>query len=401
MSASELAGLYVHVPFCARACPYCDFDFEVAGPRLPEAIERWRGGLARELELRRAELEGQRFDSLYLGGGTPSALGAAGVESLIAWLHATLPGLSTSTMREQTVELNPEHVDAALLAALRRVGVDRVSLGVQSLVARGLEQLGRVHASTQARAAIEACVGAGLRTSVDLIVGWPGQTEADLGGDLDVVIALGVEHLSIYALTIEPDTPWPKLVRRGLRSDPDEDLQATLLSLAHERLTAAGFAHYEVASYARPGCEAWHNGKYWRGVDVLALGPSGSSVRVRARAQGPGVVVERRRNRRGLDHWLDDPASPDEPIDRLVGEAAASEALWLALRRLEGFAVEPWLARYGVDRAWLDRRIATPLRRGNLAWAGSTLRVAPGRWLWHDEIAAEVLAASESPGEPA
>lgn len=385
--SDEFAGLYVHVPFCARACPYCDFDFEV-GRQLGPAIERWQLGLAREWELRMSSFAGLVFDSLYLGGGTPSALGPDALEQVIGWLRARVIG--DRRLRETTVELNPEHVDDLLIASLGRAGVDRVSLGIQSLDDAGLGQLGRAHSPEQALVAVERCVSAGLRTSVDLIVGWPGHSEAGLIADIDRLVDRGIDHLSIYALTIEPNTPWPKLVRRGLRVLPDDDGQAPLLVAAERRLAEHGFVHYEVASYARPGHEAWHNGKYWRAVDVLALGPSGASVEIRESTQG--VEVTRRRNRRGLDRWLEDPSEPEEEIDRLTGETAAAEALWLALRRLEGLRVTGWLARFGVDRAWLDARIASQIQRGNLEWIGDEiLRVAPGRWLWHDDIAADLL----------
>ena len=384
---AEPAGLYVHVPFCARACPYCDFDFEV-GRELGPAIERWEQGLARVLEARASAFAGREFDSLYLGGGTPSAIGAEALERVIGRLRGEV--LGPKPLRELTVELNPEHVDAGLLAALRRAGVDRVSLGIQSLDPIGLRQLGRAHSPARALAAVEQAIAIGLQTSVDLIVGWPGHGEAGLVADIDRLVELGVEHVSIYALTIEPDTPWPKLVRRGLRVLPDEDGQASLLLCAEARLREQGFVHYEVASYARPGREAWHNGKYWRAVDVLALGPSGASVELRRGSSG--VEVIRRRNRRGLDAWLADPGASEEPSETLVGEVAAGEALWLGLRRLDGFEVGPWLARFGVDRAWLDARTANQVQRGNLEWiADTTLRVAPGRWLWHDDIAADLL----------
>lgn len=382
----EPDGLYVHVPFCSRACPYCDFDF-VVGRQLEPAIRRWQLGLKRELDVRRSSFEGRTFDSLYLGGGTPSAIGAEALEEVIGWLRAEVVG---ERLREVTVELNPEHVDDALMASLARSGVDRVSLGIQSLEALGLRQLGRGHSPTQALTAVERAISAGLRTSADLIVGWPGHTEAGLIADIDRLIDLGVGHLSIYALTIEPDTPWQKLVRRGLRVLPSDDEQAPLLLAAERRIVEHGFVHYEVASYARPGREAWHNGKYWRAVNVLALGPSGASVSIRETREG--VEVTRGRNLRGLERWLADPAGMEEPLDHLVGEIAAAEALWLALRQLEGLWVLPWMARFGVDRGWLDTRTANQVRRGNLEWLGDErLRVAPGRWLWHDDIAADLL----------
>jgi oxygen-independent coproporphyrinogen-3 oxidase len=379
---AERAGLYVHVPFCARACPYCDFDFEVGGD--PGRIDAWLEGLERERVGRAAERQGVAFDTVYVGGGTPSVLTPAQLRRLSTWLRERL-GVDPAALREFSVELNPEHVSPELLDALAEIGVDRVSLGVQSLVPEGLRALGRVHEPTQARACVRACVERGLRTSADLIVGWPGHTDAALRGELDELLDAGVEHLSIYALTIEPDTPWPKLVRRGLRVLPDEDEQAERLLAAEQHLVARGLLHYEVASYARPGAEALHNGKYWRFIDVVGFGPSAASVRHEA------GVVERRVNVRGLAAWLGDPASPER--ERLEGERAAAEGLWLGLRQLGGLDVASYLERFAVDLSWLHARIARQLELGNLELCdgGAVLAVAPGRWLWHDSIAVDLL----------
>jgi oxygen-independent coproporphyrinogen-3 oxidase len=376
------AGLYVHVPFCARACPYCDFDFEVG--RDPARVEAWLEGLERERVSRAGALQHVGFDTVYLGGGTPSVLTVAQLRRLTQWLRAQL-GVDPAKLREFTVELNPEHVSPELLDVLVQLGVDRVSLGVQSLVPEGLRALGRVHAAAQARACVHACVARGLRTSTDLIVGWPGHRDSDLLDELDELLHAGVEHLSIYALTIEPDTPWPKLVRRGLRVLPDEDEQAELLLAAERHLCARGLVHYEIASYARPGAEALHNGKYWQFLDVVGFGPSAASV-----WHGPGVV-ERRSNVRGLEAWLGDPARSEH--ERLTGERAAAEGLWLGLRRLGGLDVARYLERFAVDRRWLEARVARQLELGNLRFGegGATLAVAPDRWLWHDGISIDLL----------
>jgi oxygen-independent coproporphyrinogen-3 oxidase len=379
---SERAGLYLHVPFCARACPYCDFDFEIAGDA--GRIDAWIDGLERERVGRASALERVSFDTVYVGGGTPSLLSAAQLRRVSTWLRDRL-GVDPAALREFTIELNPEHVSPELLDALVEIGDTRVSRGVQSLGPEGLRMLGRVHEVQQARAGVRDCVERGLRTSADLIVGWPGHTDATLHGELDALLDAGVEHLSIYALTIEPDTPWPKLVRRGLRVLPDEDEQAERLLAAEQHLCARGFVHYEVASYARPGAEARHNGKYWRFVDVVGFGPSAASVR-----HGRGVV-ERRSNVRGLSAWLDDPASPER--ERLEGERAAAEGLWLGLRQLGGLDVGRYLERFAVDRRSLHARIARQLELGNLELreGGAVLAVAPGRWLWHDSIAVDLL----------
>ncbi|PRQ07736.1 Oxygen-independent coproporphyrinogen-III oxidase 1 [Enhygromyxa salina] len=372
------------MPFCARACPYCDFDFEVGrGPKLDERAGQWLAGLDREREARAAQLEGQSFDTLYIGGGTPSALSPDRLRALFMWLEQGL-GVAPTQLRERTMELNPEHATPALLDVIAEIGIDRVSLGIQSRSAEGLRQLGRAHTPDQALASVAHSVARGLRTSADLIVGWPGHTPALLERELGELVDAGVEHLSIYGLTIEPDTPWPKLVRRGLRVLPSDELQADLLVLVERELLARGFVHYEVASYARPGAEAIHNGKYWSWADVVGLGPSAASVR---HADG---AVERRVNARGIETWLDGGAPAHERLER---DHAAAEGLWLGLRRLTGLDVERLCRRFLVARAWVDARVARQVELGNLVWdqQGRVLRVGDGRWLWHDSIGVDLL----------
>ncbi len=372
-------GLYIHVPFCARACPYCDFDFEVGreppvGPYL-DALERERRG--------RGMPSGMPVDTVYVGGGTPSQLGAAGLAALLAWLRERFDLRGT---RELTVELNPEHVDPARLEALVSAGVDRVSLGVQSLATEGLVQLGRVHRAARAREALRAVTAAGLRVSADLIVGWPGQTAASLEADLAGLVESGVEHVSIYALTIEPDTPWEALVRRGRRRVPDPDVVGERLEHAAGPLVGAGFEHYEVASYARPGARSLHNLRYWTWGDYVGLGPSAASARYEADG-----AVWRRTNPRGLARWQAEPAAAGAE-ERLSSRRAAAEGLWVGLRVLTGFEEERYLARFAaVDAAWLRARTAAQIARGNLSREEGRLRVAEGRWLWHDDICADLL----------
>lgn len=380
MTVGQPLALYVHVPFCARACPYCDFDFEVdARPDVSRLLD----GLMREVDARGI---GPRppVRTLYIGGGTPSTLGATGLAALMHWLGERFDLLRSV---ERTVELNPEHVDRALLDRLVAAGVDRVSLGVQSLGAEALVQLGRAHRGAQARRALSDAVAAGLRVSADLIVGWPGQTSTQLRADLEGIVATGVDHVSVYALTIEPGTPWPALVRRGRRQLPDADHQAERSREAAGWLLEAGFEHYEVASYARPGSEAQHNTAYWRWQDYLGLGPSAASAEYAADGS-----VRRRTNARGVGPWSSDPPAQAQ-VETLDAVAAAAEGAWLGLRLLDGFFVDEYLARFSaVDRAWLQRRADPQVSRGNLEWTeDGRLRVVPSRWLWHDEIAGALL----------
>jgi len=415
-----LPGLYVHVPFCARACPYCDFDFEVG--RSPD-LDHFLAALGRELDERLAERTGPRgqvmprrslpvlegpeghvrsdmsfepgpqraaippgdeWPTVYLGGGTPSLLGAEGLRALGGWIRGRFPGAGAE---EYTVEVNPEHASPALYAAIRAIGGTRVSLGIQTFDAAGLHSLGRAHDAGQARAAVVDARAAGLDVSVDLIVGYPGQSPASLDTDLAALTALGALHASIYALTVEAGTPWEALVRRGKRALPDPDHQADMLLATEAALVAAGLEHYEVASYAAPGHKARHNLGYWTWRDYLGLGPSAHSAVYAA----DGSLV-RRGNRRGLAAWAADPASPGE-IDLQDPVAAASEGLWTGIRHLPGLDVARFLARFpAVDRAWIEARTRRQVALGNLVLEQALLRVAPGRWLWHDAIAADLLA---------
>lgn len=374
-SDAQPFGVYVHVPYCARACPYCDFDFAVdARPDGAALI----GALGRELERREDVRRGHAPRTVYVGGGTPSVLAAEDLAGLLGWISASW---DTRACAEWTVEFNPEHVDEARLDAVCGAGVGRLSLGVQSFDAAGLRQLGRAHSPAQAVRAVEAAHARGLHVSLDLIVGWPGQTLEGLREELDQVLALSTEHVSIYALTIEPGTPWERLAERGVRRLPRVDDAADAISCCAQVLEGAGLCHYEVASYARPGAAAVHNSGYWQGRDYVGLGPSAAS----ARHCGGGVV--RSSNARGADWWNGEGGG----VETLDAEAAAREALWLSLRLLEGVQVDALLARVGRDRAWLDERTARARARGNVEVAGGRLRVAPGRWLHHDEIAADVL----------
>jgi oxygen-independent coproporphyrinogen-3 oxidase len=337
-----------------------------------------------EAELRARSLSGLGLaaETVYLGGGTPSLLGAEGIRALCAWVAHNF---DTSDTREWTVELNPEHLDSALLDALAGCGVTRVSLGVQSLRSRGLEVLGRVHGPAQARRAVTAVVEAGFEVSADLIVGWPGDEAKDARDDARELVELGVGHVSAYGMTVEEGSAWPALVRRGVRELPDEDRMADALAEVAAVLLSHGFDHYEVSSYAKPGRRAAHNSRYWSGEDVLALGPSGTTSRHRRGR------TERYRAPRGWDAWRASPGGGE--TESLSGEAAAAEALWLGLRRLDGVDIIAFLQRFSaIDAAWLDARIARQRALGNLVEQDGRLAVDPQRWLHHDSITAALIA---------
>ncbi|MEO7334105.1 MAG: radical SAM family heme chaperone HemW, partial [Gemmatimonadales bacterium] len=273
--------LYVHVPFCARRCSYCDFAIAVR-KEVPsrvyvdavlaewEALRRW-GAEA---------VQGQPIDTLYFGGGTPSHLDPAELSRLIDGLlrsrpttHDPRPGVL-----ELTLETNPDDVTPERAAAWVRAGIDRVSLGVQSFDPAVLAWMHRVHTSEQAREALKALRDAGIANiSLDLIYALPAELPRDWARDLDEALALEPEHLSLYGLTVEPHTPLAKWVAGAKSHEAPDERYADEFLLAHERLGAAGFEHYEVSNYARAGRRAIHNSAYWQRKPFLGLGPSAHS----------------------------------------------------------------------------------------------------------------------------
>ncbi|MBI4506051.1 MAG: radical SAM family heme chaperone HemW [Chloroflexi bacterium] len=266
-------GLYLHIPFCKTKCHYCDFN---AYAGLGAWHARYVAALRREIALAGERYGPLAMRTLFFGGGTPSLLPPEAIAALIGDArrhHGVRPGA------EVTLEANPATVELAGLRALRAAGVNRLSFGVQSLRPHGLRALGRDHSAAEAVASYEQARAAGFENvNLDFIYGWPGQTLADWDADLDAMLALRPEHLSLYALTVEQGTPLARLVAQGRVRPADDDLCADMYERAAERLAAAGYRHYEISNWARPAapggpalaCE--HNLVYWRNEPYLGLG---------------------------------------------------------------------------------------------------------------------------------
>ena len=336
-------GLYLHLPFCSAICPYCDFAVTTGGP---ERRRRFVEVLEREMDLVDEEWSG--FDTVYLGGGTPSYLAIDDLERLfdrIGDRFRPVPGTRFC------LETNPEDASRSNLEAWRRLGVGFLSLGVQSFDARALRFLGRRHDAAEARSAVERSMSQGFSTvSVDLIYGLPGRSLESWERDLDTVVALGADHVSCYQLTFHSNTPFGKLRSRGRIAEPTEDERAKLFFVTHERLAAAGYEGYEVSNFARrPEHRSRHNQKYWNRVPYLGLGPSAHSY------DGGG---RRWWNERELERWRWRVASGDRPVagdEKLSVEDRALERVMLGLRTTEG-----------VDLGRLDRELGTDLVAANL-----------------------------------
>ena len=264
-------GVYVHVPFCATRCGYCDFNTYTPAELGGANPDAWLEALRAELRLA-AELAGaQPVDTVFVGGGTPSVLGA---DRLAAVLDAVRENFGLVPDAEVTTEANPESTSPELFDALLAAGYTRVSLGMQSVAPHVLRVLDRVHSPGRAVAAAEEALAAGFRhVSLDLIYGTPGESDDDLLRSVDTAVEAGVDHVSAYALVVEDGTALARRVRRDEVDAPDDDVLARRYELLDARLADAGFAWYEVSNWARPGGECRHNVGYWSGGEWWGAGP--------------------------------------------------------------------------------------------------------------------------------
>jgi oxygen-independent coproporphyrinogen-3 oxidase len=371
-SCTSLA-LYVHWPFCVSKCPYCDFNSHVR-----ESVDQaeWREALLADLAWEARAFPGGPLTSIFFGGGTPSLMAPATVAALIEaaerhWGFA--PGI------EITLEANPSSVEAARFADLASAGVNRVSLGLQSLDDHALRFLGRAHDVAEGLAALATAQRAFGRVSFDLIYALPGQSEADWARDLERALGFGTEHLSLYQLTIEPGTRFAALAAKGALTPRDPDEAAALYDATQAMTGAAGLPGYEISNHARPGAESRHNLAYWRYRPYLGVGPG-------AHGRRNGAATLRHRK---PENWLAALTRNGHGIQEetaIAPDDAASEALLMGLRLREGVAlaaVEPVLDRGAV------RRLAD---LGLLAEEEDRLRVLPAGMLVLDAILAEISA---------
>jgi putative oxygen-independent coproporphyrinogen III oxidase len=263
LAALPPLALYVHIPWCVRKCPYCDFNSHERGGALPES--EYVGKLLEDLESLLPSVWGRRLSSVFIGGGTPSLFAPGSIDALLSGVRARLP-LDPSA--EVTLEANPGTVEAARFRGFRDAGVSRISVGVQSFDDAMLKALGRIHGADEAKRAVEAALAAFGNVNLDLMYGLPGQSAAMARADIEAGVATGVPHLSAYQLTIEPNTAFyskpPKL--------PEHDLSADMQLMVEELLGQNGFENYETSAFAKPGHRCRHNLNYWEFGDYLGIG---------------------------------------------------------------------------------------------------------------------------------
>lgn len=365
-------GLYLHVPFCRTRCRYCDF-YRVGENR--GRMDRFVAALHAEIDGWTA-LHGRAASTIFLGGGTPSLLEPQEIGGILDHLARRFP---FAPGVEITAEANPSDLTPERLAGLRAAGVDRLSIGIQSFVDRELTLLGRRHDAAHAASVVDAARRAGFaRLSIDLMVGIPGQTDGSFATSLDRAIDLAPDHISLYLLEVHPGSEIDGLRRTRPRLFAGDEAQRRRYLAMRQRLTAAGFRHYEISNFARPGEECRHNLRYWRCRDWLGLGPAAHS----------SVDGKRFRHLPDLEGWIADPLA----VEAMESDAA-EERVFLGLRLEEGIDLA-LLAAAGVPRQEAERRIARLADFVELQ--GDRLRLTPEGYLLSNPVLAELLRPSDS-----
>lgn len=377
---SAAVALYIHWPFCALKCPYCDFNSHVR-----ESVDQaaWQSALLADLRHEAALLPGRRVSSIFFGGGTPSLMPPATVAALIAEADR-LWGLTGTC--EITLEANPNSVEVANFAVLADVGVNRVSIGVQSFDAAALQFLGRAHDADEARRAIATAQAHFARVSFDLIYARPGQSPSAWEGELGEALAYGTDHLSLYQLTIEPGTRFWALAAKGDLVVPDGDAGADLFEMTDAMTRAAGLPRYEVSNHARPGSESRHNLTYWRYGDYAGVGPGAHGRRL-------GQATERHKKPENFLAAVDRNGHGLKVENDLTPLQRANEALLMGLRLREGVDLVRTEAMSGLGRAaFLDNAAVERLvGQGLVVLDADRLRVTDAGTLLLDAVLAEVV----------
>ena len=322
--ASEMAGIYIHIPFCSSRCIYCGFYSTTA----LEQRQRYVDAVVKELEERKSqgESEDECIGTVYLGGGTPSQLTPSQLQQLFDAIHHTY---KVETDAEITMECNPDDITVEYAAALSQLPVNRVSMGAQTFSDERLRFLRRRHTSSQVTQAVDTLRTAGIgNVSVDLMYGFPGETLNDWTDDIEAALALDAEHLSAYCLTIEEGTPLYQMFASDTAPICEEELERQMYEALIDKLTAAGYEHYEISNFAKPGYRSRHNSSYWNGTPYLGIGAAAHSYNLKSRRWNVADIIK---YMEGIEQGH--PRFEEEKIDN---DTRYNDTVTVALRTCEG-----------------------------------------------------------------
>lgn len=353
LAALPPLSLYIHIPWCVRKCPYCDFNSHEATSPIPEVI--YLDALRADLESALPQIWGRRVLTVFIGGGTPSLLSAAGLDRLLSDVRALLPLDATA---EITMEANPGTFEAEKFKAFRDSGINRLSIGIQSFNSEHLKQLGRIHNGEEAKRAIEIAHAYFNNFNLDLMYALPSQSLEQARQDIETAIAFAPPHLSLYHLTMEPNTVFAKYPPVL----PDDEASADMQDMIEELTTVAGYRHYEVSAYAQPGRQSRHNLNYWQFGDYLGIGAGAHS-----KISFPQRIVRQARYRQPqtyIDHALQrQPVHEQHEIGR---KEMGFEFMLNALRLTDGFAPYLFAERTGMPIIAIEKMLKEAESKGLL-----------------------------------
>lgn len=352
-----MAGIYLHVPFCVKKCAYCDF---VSFPEQSRA-DAYFQALYKEIAMAAAECGGKKFDTVFLGGGTPSAVPLEFICAALERIRAEFD----LEISEATIECNPGTVDMGKLAAYRKAGFNRISIGVQSFNDGLLRSIGRIHSARQAEETVKLARSAGFENiNIDLMYGLPGQSEKEYIDSIERGGLLGVDHISAYSLILEEGTPLYDWVNEGRIVLPDDDAVYDMHRAGMVRLESLGYKRYEISNYARPGCQCRHNINYWDVGEYIGLGLNSSSA-LRSKS---GELI-RFKNCESIDNYISEincGRLPRENVESIGRENEMFEWIMLGLRKIEGVELRRFNARFGADVCEVYREAVNKLE--NMGW---------------------------------
>ncbi|MBM3441848.1 MAG: radical SAM family heme chaperone HemW [Bacteroidetes bacterium] len=369
---AQPCGLYVHIPFCRKACHYCDFHFSTSTALRNEML----AAILQEIGTR-AQPEHPHADTIYLGGGTPSILPASDLMQILNALHAAY---QLSPNAEITLEANPDDIDAQRLSEWRSIGINRLSIGIQSFREEDLRWMNRSHSAAQARTAVDQALSQQFTDlSIDLIYGLPDLSTAAWEENLDIALSLGVPHLSCYALTVEKGTPLEALIQREKKPAPIPEQQAEQYLLLLDRSAAAGYEAYEISNFSLPGHRSRHNSAYWNRIPYAGFGPSAHSYDGHTRqwnlSSNTGYIQAIREG------------TPAYRAETLTPEQQLNEYVMTALRTLEGIDLQKVAQQWGDEQVErLIRSVSRFVPQGQVELSEAQIRLTREGRLFADGI---------------
>jgi oxygen-independent coproporphyrinogen-3 oxidase len=380
-------GVYVHIPYCVKKCPYCDFNSWGIKDSFPET--EYTESLLRELEFYAGDLEGRALSSVFFGGGTPSLFDPGSIGRILSRIYSmTVPARDV----EVTLEVNPKTADLEKLRGLRRAGVNRISVGVQSFSQRKLEFLGRINSPEDGRRILDEVGRAGFDNyNFDLMYGTRGETPGEWEGDLEEAVGFGSSHISAYCLTIEPGTEFGSLFKKGLLRLPGEDSLSRFISFTTEFLGASGYGQYEISNYARPGRESSHNLLYWKGESYIGIG-AGAHSHLKSGEGCPWGI--RWANVKPPASYMKAVGEGRKPVDFtevLSREEAIEDRIIMGFRLNEGLDMLGLKNNYGV--APDIGRIESLREDGFVEISDNTIRLTKKGTLLSDEIIVRLVSS--------